>query len=390
MRFRALGWLVAVWAALGTGSTLAHAADGTPTYWNLSLGAQKPVCRGIVSKADRLDDYFEARHRTSCSTSDQGDHRILDCGGEQELIVFSREACLVRADLPQSENQKRTLAAFTSCMKPAQDSFALDDAILYCTCMARNVLRYSDDQLAKMSRAETERLGKQCLYKSGAVWSPPPVHKRAPAEAARRREAPAPVLDEAAAAGQGTCFAVSRDGLVLTALHVVEGAPNISVRFVGGTWIPASLRTADREHDLAVLRVNVRPRSFLSLVPSDQVSLGQGVFTVGFPISRPQEENAEYAEGAIRSLADQGSRSLLQISARIEAGNSGGPLVTEAGDVVGIVDNGLTPSTEASYAIKADFALELLPAIPRQAAASNRQVAIQRAISAVCAVRATK
>jgi S1-C subfamily serine protease len=388
MRGSAFRWLAVASAVIAAAVPAARAADGTPTYWNLAFDGEKANCRAIVSKADKLERYFETRHKTSCSTSDKGDYRVFECGQRRELIAFSREACLVRGDVEQTENQKRTLSAFNACMLPAKNSFALDDAVLYCTCMSRNVLRYTDDELAKMTRPENEQLGRQCLRDSGAVWAPPQPGKRERSEAAKPAPKPKPEADANAEPDHGTCFAVSREGLVVTALHVVEGSPNIAVRFVGGEWIPATLHAADSKNDVAILRVKARPRSWLSLVPAREAAADQHVFTVGFPAPRMQGEDAQLSEGAIRSGVQQ-ETPLLQISTPIKPGNSGGPLVTEKGDVVGVVDFREDASDKKShYAVKSDFALELLPQIPRQAAAQNRQVAIQRAVSAVCAVRA--
>ena len=385
MRWSVLRWL-AVCLAFGAGLPIAHAADGTPTYWNLSFDGEKASCRGIVSKADKLEGYFETRHKTSCSPSDKGEYWVFECGTRRELIAFSREACLVRGDVAQTGDQKRTLAAFNACMQPAKTSFALDDAILYCTCMSKNVLRFSDDALAKMSRAENENLGRQCLRDSGAVWAPPRPGKRERAEPVKPESGTPPEADDASEPDHGTCFAVSREGLLVTALHVVEGSPRIAVRFVGGEWLPATLQAADSKNDVAILRVKAQPRAWLSLVPAREALPDTHVFTVGFPASHMHGEDAQLAEGSIRSGAEQ-EAGLLRISTPVRPGNSGGPLVTEKGDVVGVVDyRGASPD-DTHYAVKSDFALDLLPAVPRQTAALNRQTAIQRAVSAVCAVR---
>lgn len=201
-------------------------------------------------------------------------------------------------------------------------------------------------------------------------------------------------------AAYGTCFAVSPDGLLVTARHLVEDKQEISVRFGSGEWIPASVVKIGTESDAAVLRAKARPEAFLALAPARAASLGLNVFTVGFPAPEIMGDDMKFTEGTISSLSGlQGEPSLFQISVPIQAGNSGGPLVTHAGEVIGIVSSTAGPAFFAeqtgalpqnvNYALKSDFVLPLLVAPPAQPQAKDRQGAIERAVKSVCAVRAT-
>jgi hypothetical protein len=200
----------------------------------------------------------------------------------------------------------------------------------------------------------------------------------------------------------GTCFAVSPDGLLVTARHLVEGKNDVSVRFGGGAWVPARLVKTSTKNDAALLRVDAKPEAYLSFAPTRTASLGLNVFTVGYPAPEILGDDMKFTEGSISSLSGlEGEPSLFQMSVPIQAGNSGGPLVTYTGEVVGIVNSTAGPAFFAertgsfpqnvNFALKAEHVLPLLPKPepPAQSAAADRQAAIQRTTKAVCAVRAS-
>jgi len=209
-----------------------------------------------------------------------------------------------------------------------------------------------------------------------------------------------PIAPISVPASYATCFAASPDGLLVTARHVVQGKGEISVRFSGGDWIPASVVKTSDANDVALLRVKQRPPAFLSVVPAPSTPLGLNVFTVGFPAPEIMGDDLKFTEGTVSSLSGlEGEPSLLQISVPIQAGNSGGPLVTHAGEVIGIVNSTAGPAYFAertgslpqsvNYALKSDLVLPLLPAPRPENAAQDRQAAIERAVKSVCAVRAS-
>jgi len=143
--------------------------------------------------------------------------------------------------------------------------------------------------------------------------------------------------------GTGTAFAVSDDGFMLTNFHVVEDASSIKVRTKDGT-LPAQLIKSDKINDLAVLKANAALCP-LPVTQSSLVKLGQSVFTIGFPRVLLQGFSPKLAKGDISSL--KGMRDdphQFQISAPLQPGNSGGPLVDDYGNVVGVVVAKLNPS----------------------------------------------
>lgn len=196
--------------------------------------------------------------------------------------------------------------------------------------------------------------------------------------------------------GLGSCFAVALDGTLVTSAHVVEDAKAIAVIFPGHDPIPASVKGRSEATDLAVLSVDARPPDYLGIARKP-ARLGLDVFTVGFP--RPDVLGVEpkFAGGSISSLSGRGDASFMQITVPIQQGNSGGPLVNDRGEVVGIVAAkaalgpflaGGTVPENVNFAAKAENlrALLNLDATTPRRAARTREEAIERATDAVCLV----
>lgn len=149
----------------------------------------------------------------------------------------------------------------------------------------------------------------------------------------------------------GTGFFVTDDGYLVTCEHVVSGATSFHVRS-GGFPLPARLIKKDREIDVAVLKVDGTFRaspvlidaspdfSFPALpIPAQpQVKLGDPVFTIGFPNPDVQGVKPKLTRGEISSLAGiHDDPCYFQVSVPVQPGNSGGALVDECGNVVGVV-----------------------------------------------------
>ena len=193
----------------------------------------------------------------------------------------------------------------------------------------------------------------------------------------------------------GTGFFVGPQGHVLTSYHVVEGAARIACRTSAGDIFPATVERASRTNDLALLRVEHRPASYLTLAPPGSLRAGDRVFTIGYGAANFLGVNEpRFTEGAIIALSGYGAEDVyMQISVPVQPGNSGGPLVNEHGQVVGIVAaqaavdafleaEGTLPQS-INWAVKADYAAPLigpLPPAPRR----TREQAIERVRGSVC------
>lgn len=163
-----------------------------------------------------------------------------------------------------------------------------------------------------------------------------------------------------------------KGGYVLTCWHVVDGAERISISFKGKDHV-ASVVQKDAANDIAILKVNdFSGGTALNL--SDDVQLGESVFTLGYPHPDLQGSDIKFTTGSISSLTGiDNSPRYFQISAPLQAGNSGGPLFDEKGNLVGIVAAKLDSLAtleltgdlpqNVNYAIKADYLVPVLKTV---------------------------
>ena len=164
--------------------------------------------------------------------------------------------------------------------------------------------------------------------------------------------------------GVGTGVVIVDNGTILTNLHVVSGADRILVTFFDGTESAAHVTGTRPEHDLAVIRAQIIPDDMLAatMASSEKLSPGDHVFAVGFPFGIGPSVSAGVVSGLNRNfMSPEGKRlltNLIQFDAAANPGNSGGPLVTAEGEVVGIVTAILNP-TEARTFIGIGFAVPI-------------------------------
>lgn len=138
--------------------------------------------------------------------------------------------------------------------------------------------------------------------------------------------------------GYGTGFFVGADGQLVTSYHVIEGAKSISVYTQDGNRLRATVRRTSAATDLAILSVNYRPARYLGLGSPGSSKPGDRVFTFGFPVVELLGAEPKFTDGAISSLSGLANEAAFaQISVPVQPGNSGGPLVNERGEVVGVI-----------------------------------------------------
>jgi S1-C subfamily serine protease len=162
------------------------------------------------------------------------------------------------------------------------------------------------------------------------------------------------VITTASATGQGlgAGTVVKDDGTILTALHVVRGATTITVRFADGTQSAATVTASTPAQDIAVLSPATLPEVVVAATLGGGVGVGDEVFAVGNPLGYAGSLSGGVVSALNRTVTIQGTTltGLIQIDAAVNPGNSGGPLVNKAGQVVGVVTALANPSGEDSFA----------------------------------------
>ncbi len=178
---------------------------------------------------------------------------------------------------------------------------------------------------------------------------------KVPRPAPPKATASAPVGEEEVEFGVGTGVVIVDKGIILTNLHVVAGADRIEVTFSDGLVSPARVRSVQAENDLAVLQADKIPDDLIAatLRSTQDLAPGDKVMAVGFPFGIGPSASAGIVSGLGRSFrspeGQQEMKNLIQFDAAANPGNSGGPLVTMDGEVVGIVTAILNPTSARTF-----------------------------------------
>ncbi|HOY49515.1 MAG TPA: serine protease [Flavobacteriales bacterium] len=162
--------------------------------------------------------------------------------------------------------------------------------------------------------------------------------------------------------GQGTCFLISSDGYLVTNYHCIENAKEITIKGIGSDYTTkygVTIVATDPSNDLALLKISNKNLKF-SIPPfairSSGVAQAEKIYALGFPQTKSMGEELKITEGIISSKSGaQGDISKFQISAAVNPGNSGGPLIDEEGNLVGVIYAKSKVAESAGYAIKASY-----------------------------------
>ncbi|MEP7116837.1 MAG: trypsin-like peptidase domain-containing protein [Acidobacteriota bacterium] len=162
--------------------------------------------------------------------------------------------------------------------------------------------------------------------------------------------------------GTGTGFLVDASGLILTNQHVVELADRVTVKLGDGRTFRARLLGADLDTDLALLKVDSPvPLPHVTLGDSDRLRVGEWVCAIGNPFAYEHTVTVGVVSFVGRKLFDQSLDHYIQTDAAISFGNSGGPLLNTAGEVIGINAAVSRQANNIGFSIPINQAKDVLP-----------------------------
>jgi len=200
-------------------------------------------------------------------------------------------------------------------------------------------------------------------YRNSPKAAPPP---QVSAKQDKPAGQPAP---SAKGTSAGSGFFVTADGVALTNAHVLEGCTDAVIASYGA----ARIVVRDEVNDLALLKLISPAATTPARFRRKPIMLGETAFAMGFPLAGQLDNGLNFTSGIISSLAGPGNDTrALQLTAPIQAGNSGGPIVDNAGLVVGVTQAKLSEVAairaggafpqNVNFGIKADLATNFLRA----------------------------
>jgi S1-C subfamily serine protease len=189
-------------------------------------------------------------------------------------------------------------------------------------------------------------------------------------------------------ASRGSGVVIDTDGHILTNEHVVSGATTVRVTFASGSTIDARVVGTDPSTDLAVVKVDA-PAGSLSPVPigdSSQVVIGEPVLAIGNPFGYAGSATAGIVSGLGRSIQSPNGFSVpdaIQTDAAVNHGNSGGALLNDEGELVGvpaqIADSGVDANVGVAFAIPSDTAKRVIAQITEDGSVDHAWLGVSSA-----------
>jgi hypothetical protein len=158
--------------------------------------------------------------------------------------------------------------------------------------------------------------------------------------------------------GAGSGFVVDASGIVATNLHVIYGAESAEVLLEDDVATPVvEVLGVDEEHDLALLKIEAEDLTVVALGDSDAVEPGDAVVAIGNPLGVLSHT---VSDGLISAVRDYEDTKMLQISAPISVGSSGGPVFDERGQVIGVATLIVTGGQNLNFAVPINYLRPLL------------------------------
>jgi len=163
----------------------------------------------------------------------------------------------------------------------------------------------------------------------------------------------------------GTGFAISANGYILTNFHVIKGADSLYVQNNKGNSFKVKKYYMDPVNDIAILKVTDPLFTNLGALPyavkKNSAGIGEQVYTLGYP-----KDDVVLGDGYVSSKTGlNGDTLAYQVAIPVYPGNSGGPLLDNDGNIVGVINGKEMKTDGAAFAVKSRYIIEALNAIPK-------------------------
>jgi serine protease Do len=188
---------------------------------------------------------------------------------------------------------------------------------------------------------------------------------------------PLPREPETPRRGAGTGFIIDADGYILTNHHVIDGAERIMVRLSDDRQLRAEAIGADPDTDIALIKVDgPRPFPYAPLGDSDTLRVGEWVLAIGNPLAYEHTVTVGVVSFIGRKLFDSSLDRYIQTDAAINFGNSGGPLINDRGEVIGINAAISSRASNIGFAVPINQARAILPQLRAKGRVSRGYIGV--------------
>ncbi|MEO8507936.1 MAG: trypsin-like peptidase domain-containing protein, partial [Betaproteobacteria bacterium] len=171
-----------------------------------------------------------------------------------------------------------------------------------------------------------------------------------------------PQMPQQPAQGMGSGFIVSPDGFIVTNAHVVDGASEVTVKLTDRREFTAKVIGTDKRTDIALIKIEAKNLPALDMSVKPAVKRGEWVIAIGSPFGFENSVSAGVVSGVHRALPNGQMVPFIQTDVAVNPGNSGGPLLNAAGQVVGVNSQIYSRSggyMGLSFAIPVDVAMKV-------------------------------
>lgn len=163
---------------------------------------------------------------------------------------------------------------------------------------------------------------------------------------------------------RGTGFALTGNGYIVTNYHVVSGADSVYVQNAAGESFHTKVVYTEPQYDVAILQINDDAFKNLGTVPysfkKGKSDLGEVVYTLGYP-----GDEIKFGPGSLTAATGfKGDTTEYELFIPVNPGNSGGPLMDDKGNVIGVINGKQTQTSGAAFAVKSNYLLKAIQSIP--------------------------